>query len=40
MIGAAHGLENSFPMTEYKFGPVSNYVYQKLTKEIKWKKLF
>ena len=29
MIGAAHGLEIAFLTTEYKFGPVSNYVYPK-----------
>ena len=27
MIGAAHGLEIAFLTTEYKFGPVSSYVY-------------
>ena len=29
MIGAAHGLEIAFLTTEYKFGPVSSYVYPK-----------
>ena len=39
MIGAAHGLEIAFLTTEYKFGPVSSYVYPRMTKEIRWKKL-
>ena len=29
MIGAAHGLEIAFLTTDYKFGPVSSYVYPK-----------
>ena len=40
MIGAAHGLEIAFLTTEYKFGPVSSYVYPKTDeREIRWKKL-